>query len=60
MGANGRRTFATMKLGARFVPIFCGYGEEALWERLASCAAKILFAATSSTRGKSVDTGATA
>ena len=37
--------FATMKIGARFVPIFCGYGEEALRERLASCEAKVLFAA---------------
>ncbi|MBI4627022.1 MAG: AMP-binding protein [Verrucomicrobia bacterium] len=50
--------FATMKLGARFVPIFCGYGEEALRERLASCAAKILFACgTLTRRGKPADTG---
>jgi acetyl-CoA synthetase len=28
---------AAMKLGARFVPIFCGYGEEALRERLQLC-----------------------
>ena len=36
--------FATMKLGARFVPIFCGYGEAALRARLESCEAKVLFA----------------
>ena len=53
--------FAAMKLGARFVPIFCGYGKEALRERLASCEAKILFAAgTLTRRGKAVDTGAIA
>lgn len=50
--------FATMKLGARFVPIFCGYGEEALRERLESCQAKVLFACgTLVRRGKSTDTG---
>ena len=49
--------FATMKLGARFVPIFCGYGEDALRERLASCEAKILFACgTLTRRGKATDT----
>ena len=53
--------FATMKLGARFVPIFCGYGETALRERLASCEAKILFACGKLTRrGKSIDTAAIA
>jgi acetyl-CoA synthetase len=53
--------FATMKLGARFVPIFCGYGQEALRERLASCGAKILFAAMTLTRrGRGSDTGAIA
>ncbi len=53
--------FATMKLGARFVPIFCGYGEDALRERLASCGAKILFAcSTLVRRGKATDTGAIA
>src|SRR5581483_9849069 len=53
--------FATMKLGARFVPIFCGYGEEALRERLALCDAKILFACgTLHRRGKPADTGALA
>jgi acetyl-CoA synthetase len=53
--------FAAMKLGARFVPIFCGYGEEALRERLASCEAKILFACgTLHRRGKATDTGAIA
>lgn len=50
--------FATMKLGARFVPIFCGYGQEALRERLALCEAKVLFAADALTRrGKVHDTG---
>ncbi|HTH48457.1 MAG TPA: AMP-binding protein, partial [Candidatus Limnocylindria bacterium] len=50
--------FATMKIGARFVPIFCGYGEEALRERLASCDAKILFACgTLRRRGKPTETG---
>ena len=49
--------FATMKLGARFVPIFCGYGEDALRERLASCEAKLLFACgTLTRRGKATDT----
>ena len=53
--------FATMKIGARFVPIFCGYGEEALRERLASCEAKLLFACGSLTRrGKVTDTAAIA
>jgi acetyl-CoA synthetase len=50
--------FATMKLGGRFVPIFCGYGQEALRERLASAEAKILFACgTLTRRGKPADTG---
>src|SRR5205085_9488666 len=41
--------------------IFCGYGEEALRERLASCEAKILFAcSTLVRRGKASDTGAIA
>ncbi len=53
--------FAAMKIGARFVPIFCGYGEEALRERLASCEAKILFACGMlHRRGKATDTGAIA
>jgi acetyl-CoA synthetase len=53
--------FAAMKLGAVSVPIFCGYGEEALRERLASCEAKVLFAATRLIRrGKSSNTGAVA
>ena len=52
---------AVMKLGARFVPIFCGYGEAALRERLESCAAKVLFACgTLFRRGKAIDTGAIA
>lgn len=53
--------FATMKLGAVFVPVFCGYGEEALRERLAMCEAKVLFAcATLVRRGKPSNTGAIA
>lgn len=53
--------FATMKLGAVFVPVFCGYGEEALRERLALCEAKVLFVcATLMRRGKPSDTGAIA
>ncbi|MBL9214721.1 MAG: AMP-binding protein [Opitutaceae bacterium] len=53
--------FAAMKLGARFVPIFCGYGEEALRERLDSCGAKVLFACgTLTRRGKPADTAAIA
>lgn len=53
--------FATMRLGARFVPIFCGYGEDALRERLALCEARVLFACgTLVRRGKPTDTGALA
>jgi acetyl-CoA synthetase len=53
--------FAAMKLGARAVPIFCGYGEEALRERLASCGAKALFAAARLVRrGRASDTAAIA
>jgi acetyl-CoA synthetase len=53
--------FATMKLGARFVPIFCGYGQQALRDRLASSKVKVLFAAATLTRrGKPADTGAIA
>jgi acetyl-CoA synthetase len=53
--------FATFKLGARFVPIFCGYGEAAVVERLASCEAKVLFAVEHlHRRGKAVPTGAIA
>ncbi len=49
---------ATFKLGARFVPIFCGYGEAAVVERLASCDAKVLFAVEHlQRRGKTVKTG---
>ncbi len=52
---------AAMKIGARFVPIFCGYGEEALRERLAGCAARILFARdTLNRRGQQLPTGRTA
>ncbi len=53
--------FATMKLGARFVPIFCGYGEHALRERLVLCEAKVLFACGAlQRRGKVSDTAAIA
>jgi|UniRef100_UPI00404AE75E acetyl-CoA synthetase len=49
---------ATFKIGARFVPIFCGYGEAAVVERLASCDAKFLFAVEHlHRRGKTVKTG---
>lgn len=49
--------FATMKLGARCVPIFCGYGEDALRERLALCEAKVLLACGAVTRrGKTTET----
>lgn len=52
---------ATMKIGARFVPIFCGYGEEALAERLARSQAKVLFAcSTTRRRGQTIETGGTA
>lgn len=52
---------ASFKLGARFVPIFCGYGEAAVVERLASCEAKVLFAVEQlHRRGKAVATGAIA
>jgi acetyl-CoA synthetase len=53
--------FATMKIGARFVPIFCGYGEAALRERLTLCDAKILFACAGlRRRGNVTDTGSIA
>jgi len=49
---------ATFKIGARFVPIFCGYGEAAVVERLSSCEAKVLFAVDQlHRRGKAVATG---
>ncbi len=49
--------FAAMKIGALIVPVFCGFGEHALVERLASCGAKLLFAAdTLMRRGKPVGT----
>jgi len=52
---------ATMKIGARSVPVFCGYGEDALRERLSSCGAKVLFAASAlARRGRLTDTGALA
>ena len=52
---------ATMKLGAICVPVFCGYGVEALRERLASCEARILFACgTLRRRGRATDTASIA
>jgi acetyl-CoA synthetase len=53
--------FASFKIGARCVPIFCGYGEAALRERLELCGAKLLFAcATLRRRGREIDTAAIA
>lgn len=53
--------FACYKLGARFVPIFCGFGEQAVVDRLESCAAKVLFAIEHlHRRGKAVAVGVTA
>lgn len=53
--------FACYKLGARFVPIFCGFGEQAVVDRLESCSAKVLFAIEHlHRRGKAVAVGATA
>ncbi|MFZ9681869.1 MAG: AMP-binding protein [Cephaloticoccus sp.] len=52
---------ATFKLGARFVPIFCGYGEQAVVDRIESCGAKVLFAVEHlRRRGKTVNAGAIA
>jgi acetyl-CoA synthetase len=46
---------ASFRLGARFVPIFCGYGEAAVVERIESCQARVLFAVDHlHRRGKSV------
>ena len=53
--------FATFRLGALFVPIFCGYGEQAVVDRLESCGAKVLFGLEHlARRGKAVPVGATA
>lgn len=53
--------FATFKIGARFVPIFCGFGEQAVVDRLESSGAKILFALEHlHRRGKAVPVGTTA
>lgn len=53
--------FACFKLGARFVPIFCGFGEQAVVDRLESCRAKVLFGIEHlHRRGKPVPVGATA
>ena len=49
---------ACFKIGARFVPIFCGYGEHAVIERVESCGAKVLFAVDQmQRRGKKVAAG---
>ena len=52
--------FACFKVGAGFVPIFCGFGEHAVVDRLESCGARLLFANQSlQRRGKEVATGNT-
>lgn len=52
--------FASFKVGASFVPIFCGFGEHAVVDRLESCGAKLLFANKAlQRRGKDVPTGDT-
>jgi acetyl-CoA synthetase len=52
--------FATVRLGAVFVPVFSGFGAEALGERLADSGAKLLFcAATTTRRGTPIDLLAT-
>ncbi len=49
--------FAAFKVGARVVPIFCGFGEGAVVDRLASCGARILFASeTLHRRGRAIPT----
>lgn len=53
--------FATFRLAAQFVPIFCGFGEQAVVDRLESCQAKLLFGVRNlRRRGKAVPTGVTA
>lgn len=53
--------FATFKIGAIFVPVFCGFGEQALVDRMEFSGAKLLFAAkTLHRRGKAIDSGAIA
>jgi len=53
--------FATFKIGAIFVPVFCGFGEQALVDRMEFSAVKMLFAAkTLHRRGKAIDSGAIA
>jgi acetyl-CoA synthetase len=42
--------FATLRLGAIFVPVFSGFGAEALAERLRDSGAKLLFTADASRR----------
>jgi acetyl-CoA synthetase len=50
--------FATFKAGAIFVPVFCGFGEQALVDRMEGSSVKLLFAAgTLHRRGKSIDSG---
>ncbi len=53
--------FAAFKIGARFVPVFCGFGKRALIERMGSCQARILFSLEKmNRRGKLIDTGSIA
>ena len=50
--------FAAFKIGARFAPVFCGFGKRALIERMRSCRARILFSIdTLHRRGKPIDSG---
>jgi len=52
--------FACFKLGARFVPIFCGFGAQAVIDRLECCGAKLLFVnETLRRRGKEIPTSDT-
>jgi acetyl-CoA synthetase len=53
--------FATFKIGAIFVPVFCGFGEQALVDRMEFSGVKLLFAAKAlHRRGKAIDSGAIA
>jgi len=53
--------FATLRLGAIFVPVFSGFGAEALAERLNDCGARLLFTADHSPRrGEPIDILSTA
>jgi acetyl-CoA synthetase len=53
--------FAAWRIGAVAVPVFCGFGEEALAERLGGAGARVLFAAAAPRRrGKMVAAGTVA